>query len=215
MNKRELSRIDRFRQFKSQIRGSASHLIVGIDIAKSKHHAFFGSPNGHTVLKGLIVENSASGFEHLLTQVQFYMDRDGFKEVAFGVEPTGVYHKPLSEFLIENDHLVVYVTNEAIKKAVVATETAVAGFTLTPTPETINLHLQISDGQQPLEGLVHLYWPGREEEFESELTTEITLPLLSGEPVVLTVSVTGYQDTVQTITPTNSLDLVVSMIKEQ
>lgn len=43
------------------------------------------------------------------------MDREGFQKVVFGVEPTGVYHKPLAEFLIESDHLVVYVTNAAIK----------------------------------------------------------------------------------------------------
>ncbi|MDY6990945.1 MAG: transposase [Thermodesulfobacteriota bacterium] len=115
MNKNKCTRIQRFRQFKKHIRGSDTHLIVGIDIAKSKHHAFFGTPNGRTVLKGLIIENSASGFEHLLTQVQFYMDRDGFKQVAFGVEPTGVYHKPLAKFLINQGHLVVYIANQAIK----------------------------------------------------------------------------------------------------
>jgi transposase len=115
MNENTCSRIERFRQFKKHIRGADTHLIVGIDIAKSKHHAFFGTPNGRTVLKGLIIENSASGFEHLLTQVQFYMDRDGFKQVVFGVEPTGVYHKPLAEFLIKQGYLVVYVSNEAIK----------------------------------------------------------------------------------------------------
>lgn len=61
MNESKGIRIERFRQFKSHVRRSATHLIVGIDIAKSKHHAFFVSPNGKTVLKGLIVENSASG----------------------------------------------------------------------------------------------------------------------------------------------------------
>ena len=95
---KDITRIERFRQFKKQIRGCATCLIVGIDIAKNKHHAFLGSANGHTIGKGLIIENSASGFEHLLTQVQFYMDRDGFNEVVFGVEPTGVYHKPLAEW---------------------------------------------------------------------------------------------------------------------
>jgi len=116
MDNKKLSKIERFRQFKKQIRGSGEFLIVGIDIAKIKHHAFLGTANGKTVLKGLIIENTASGFEHLLTQVQFYMDRDGFKKVVFGVEPTSVYHKPLAEFLIEQGYLVVYVTNEAIKK---------------------------------------------------------------------------------------------------
>jgi len=36
--------------------------------------------------------------------------------VVFGLEPTSVYHKPLAEHLIEQGHLVVYATNEAIKK---------------------------------------------------------------------------------------------------
>lgn len=116
MNKKELSRIERFRQFKKRIRGNDEYLIVGIDIAKSKHHAFFGTANGKTVLKGLIVENSAAGFTRLLTKVQFIMDRDGFKQVVFGVEPTSVYHKPLAEYLINKGHWVVYVTNDAIKK---------------------------------------------------------------------------------------------------
>lgn len=113
---RDISRIKAFRQFKKQIRGSGRYLIVGIDVAKSKHHAFLGTATGKTVLKGLVVENSESGFEHLMAHVQFYMGRDGFEHVVFAVEPTSVYHKPLAEFLIEHDFMVVYVTNEAIKK---------------------------------------------------------------------------------------------------
>ena len=60
----ELSRIDQFRQFKKQIRGNQKHLIVGIDIGKAKHHAFFGTATGHTLLKALIVENSLNGFAY-------------------------------------------------------------------------------------------------------------------------------------------------------
>ena len=116
MNDTDLSRIEGFRQLKDEIRGSDRHLIVGIDIAKSKHHAFLGTANGKTVLKGLIFENSRQGLEKLLTRVQFYIDRDGFRNVVFGVEPTSVYHKPMAEQLIEHGHMVVYVTNEAIKK---------------------------------------------------------------------------------------------------
>jgi transposase len=116
MNEKEVSRVEQFRQFKKQIRGSDKHLIVGIDIAKNKHHAFFGTANGKTILKGLIVENNANGFKHLVTRTEFIMDRDGFEHVVFGVEPTSVYHKPLAEHLINQGRLVVYVTNEAIKK---------------------------------------------------------------------------------------------------
>jgi len=116
MNGIEFNSIDRFRQFKKEIRGSKDHLIVGLDIAKRKHHGFFGDANGGTLLKWLIVENGAEGFRHLLTQVRFYMDREGLSRVVFGLEPTSVYHKPLAEHLIEQGHLVVYATNEAIKK---------------------------------------------------------------------------------------------------
>lgn len=116
MSDKDISRIERFRQFKNEIRGCDRFLIVGLDIGKNMHYAFLGTATGKTVKRGLRVANSASGFEHLLTTVQFYMDRDGFEDVVLGLEPTSVYHKPLAEFLITQDYLVVYVTNEAIKK---------------------------------------------------------------------------------------------------
>ena len=116
MNATESNRVHEFRQFKQRIRGSSEELVVGLDIGKRKHHAFFGNGNGKTVLKGLIVENSAEGFGQLLNKVSFCMQRDGFRRVVFGLEPTSVYHKPLAEHLIGQGHLVVYATNEAIKK---------------------------------------------------------------------------------------------------
>ena len=91
-------------------------MLVGIDIAQRKHHALQGTAIGKSVLKGLIFENSRQGLEKLLTRVQFYIDRAGFRNVVFGVEPTSVYHKPMAAQLIEHGHMVVYVTNEAIKK---------------------------------------------------------------------------------------------------
>jgi len=51
MNGIEFNSIDRFRQFKKEIRGSKEHLIVGLDIAKRRHHGFFGDANGRTLLK--------------------------------------------------------------------------------------------------------------------------------------------------------------------
>jgi transposase len=112
----EVSRIEIFRQFKKEIRGNEKILIVGIDVAKSIHHAFFGTANGKTVLKGLRITNDADGFLHLVTRAHYYMNRDGFEQVVFGIEPTSVYHKPLAEHLVNKGHLVVYVTNDAIKK---------------------------------------------------------------------------------------------------
>lgn len=116
MNSFKLSRIEHFRQFKQNIRGSDRYLIVGIDISKNMHHGFFGTANGRRILKTLRFENTAQGFDALVSKANYYMDRDGFDKSVFAVEPTSVYHKPLCEFLINKGQLVVYVTNEAIKK---------------------------------------------------------------------------------------------------
>ena len=46
MNVYENTRIKEFRQLKKEIRGSEGYLIVGIDVAKDKHHAFLGLARG-------------------------------------------------------------------------------------------------------------------------------------------------------------------------
>jgi len=40
------SRLEQFRQLKKEIRGSEEYLIIGIDVAKEKHRAFFGTAQG-------------------------------------------------------------------------------------------------------------------------------------------------------------------------
>ena len=49
MNESEVSRYEQFCQFKAEIRGSKDYLIVGIDVAKDRHHAFFGTADGRTL----------------------------------------------------------------------------------------------------------------------------------------------------------------------
>jgi hypothetical protein len=46
MDKNDASGLRFFRQMKSEIRGSADYLLVGIDVAKDRHDAFFGSSLG-------------------------------------------------------------------------------------------------------------------------------------------------------------------------
>lgn len=115
MNKREDSRLEGFRQLKREIRGSKDYLIVGIDIAKEKHHGFFGTANGETLLKRLVFENNREGFEKLLIQVEAIKVQAGLKKVVFGVEPTAEYHKPLGDYLIKGGQQVVLVSNNAVK----------------------------------------------------------------------------------------------------
>ena len=51
-----------FRQLRKEIRGSKGYLIVGIDVAKEKHNAFFGTATGKTLFKRLIFSNSKEGW---------------------------------------------------------------------------------------------------------------------------------------------------------
>jgi hypothetical protein len=53
MNQVDRIRLEEFRQFKKEIRGSAEYLIVGIDVAKDKHYAFFGTATGKTLFRRL------------------------------------------------------------------------------------------------------------------------------------------------------------------
>ncbi len=109
-------RLEQFRQLKKEIRGSEKHLIVGIDVSKDRHHAFFGTATGKTLFKRLVFENSVEGVEKLLNQVERVRLEEGFREVVFGLEPTGNYHKPLGEFLIRKLAHVVLVSGVAAKE---------------------------------------------------------------------------------------------------
>ena len=107
-------RLDEFRQLKKEIRGSERHMIVGIDIAKDKHHAFFGTATGKTLLKRLVFENSIDGFDKLLAFTEAEKVKGGLEAEVFGLEPTANYHKPLAEHLIRCDRSVVLVSGNAV-----------------------------------------------------------------------------------------------------
>ena len=94
------NRLRWFRQFKEHVNASTSILIVGIDIGKDTHHAFLGTAAGRTIHRRLIFENSIYGFDRLLFLIKRQMSDKQLTEVVIGVEPTSVYHKPLSEYLI-------------------------------------------------------------------------------------------------------------------
>jgi len=115
MGKEEYNRLIEFRQVKQEIRGSKEYLIVGIDVAKEKHHAFFGTATGKTLFRRLVFENSREGFERLFFQANALKAQNRLKKVVFGLEPTANYHKPLGEHLIKNEHQVVLVSGNAVK----------------------------------------------------------------------------------------------------
>jgi len=105
-----------FYNLKKNIRGSSTHLIVGIDVAKEKHDAFFGTANGKTLLKHFSFKNTFEGFTSFLLKTESIKSRHGLEEVVIALEPTANYHKPLGEFLIKNGHHLVLVSPGAAKK---------------------------------------------------------------------------------------------------
>jgi transposase len=116
MNEVDAIRIEQFRQFKKEIRGSREYEVVGIDVAKDKHHAFFGTATGKTLLRRLVIGNDLDGFCKLIEQAEALRVQEGLSKVVYGLEPTGDYHKPLGEHLIKCAKLVVLVSGVALRR---------------------------------------------------------------------------------------------------
>ncbi len=115
MNEKNHNRLQEFRQLKKEIPGSHEHLIVGLDVAKDKHHAFMGTANCKTLLKKLIFENNLEGFSKLFSRVEAIRAQNSLSKVVYAFEPTGNYHKPLQRHLIAKGCNVVIVTGQAVK----------------------------------------------------------------------------------------------------
>lgn len=108
-------RLQEFRQVRKEIRGSGKYLVVGIDVAKERHNAFFGTATGRTLHKGMVFDNNIEGFRKLLTLTEALKVQHDLTNVVIGLEPTANYHKPLGEHLIKCGHLVVLVSAAAVK----------------------------------------------------------------------------------------------------
>src|SRR4030065_574517 len=104
------NRLEEFRQLRKEIRQSEEHLIVGMDIAKDRHYAFFGTATGKTLLRRIVFSNDHEGFRRLLDQAEALRVQHGLKKVVYGMEPTANYHKPLGEYLIKLGKTVVLVS---------------------------------------------------------------------------------------------------------
>jgi len=116
MDELDRNRLEQFRQLRREIRNSEQYLIVGIDVAKDRHHAFFGTATGKTLLKRLVFSNDQEGFRKLLDQAEALQVRHGLKEVVYGMEPTANYHKSLGEYLIHLGRPVVLVSGVTVKR---------------------------------------------------------------------------------------------------
>ena len=58
MSNQEIIRREQYCQIVKEVPGSDQYLIVGIDVAKDKHHAFMGAASGKVLFKKLIFLSS-------------------------------------------------------------------------------------------------------------------------------------------------------------
>ena len=111
-----IEQVQIFRALKSEIRSSPEYLIIGIDIGKDKHHGFFGTASGKTLRKRFMFQNRLADFQKLRALAGDLAKQHGLKKRIYGLEPTGVYHKPLAEFLQRQGDCVVLVSNVAVHR---------------------------------------------------------------------------------------------------
>ena len=116
MHEMNVNRLEEFRQLKREIRHSQEYLIVGIDIAKDRHHAFFGTATGKTLVRRFVFSNDHEGCRKLLDQAEALRVGHGLKKVVYGMEPTANYHKPLGEYLITLGRTLVVVSGVTVKR---------------------------------------------------------------------------------------------------
>lgn len=94
-----------------------STLVVGIDIAKKNQWARFVDCRGIEHGKALKFENNKNGFEKILATIFELCKSDGFTNVVIGMEPTGHYWKPLANYLLKQELIVVLVNPYHTKKS--------------------------------------------------------------------------------------------------
>lgn len=112
----EPDRLALFRALRAEIRGASEYLVVGIDVAKDKHHAFYGTASGRVLRKRLVFDNRRTGFEALRALARDLAAQRELSKIVYGLEPTGVYHKPLLAYLQHRGEQVVLVSNVAVAR---------------------------------------------------------------------------------------------------
>jgi len=94
-----------------------STLVVGVDIAKETQWARFVDYRGLEIGKALRFHNDKHGFDSILASIRFICNNKRFNDVIVGMEPTGHYWKPLTNYLIKHGIKVVMVNPYHTKRA--------------------------------------------------------------------------------------------------
>ncbi len=102
---------------------TASHLVVGVDIAQEAHVARAVSFRGIALGTPLEFGNHNEGFQHLGRWIQDLFKTYTLNKVIVGMEPTGHYWLSLARWLSSQGIEVVLVNPHLVKKRIKKTAT--------------------------------------------------------------------------------------------
>lgn len=92
------------------------HLVVGVDIAQQTHVARAVNFRGIVVGDPLTFENNEKGFTRLIEWMNHLKLTKGLNTEIVGMEPTGHYWLSLSNWLYDQDIVVVTVNPQHVKR---------------------------------------------------------------------------------------------------
>lgn len=92
-------------------------IIMGVDIAKRRQWARFVDYRGIEIGKAIRFDNDKSGFETIIAEMEKISKQISAEKIIVGMEPTGHYWKPLANYLIKKNIIVVLVNPYHTKKA--------------------------------------------------------------------------------------------------
>jgi transposase len=110
-----ITKVEQFRQGRSEVRKNKNYLLIGIDVSKSSSVACFYNIEKEILLRKYHINHNLEDFQIFACKIEQTMEMNNLKSVVIGVEPTANYHKPLSEYLKSKGYLVVYVSSVAAK----------------------------------------------------------------------------------------------------
>ena len=113
-NKKHIKKTRRFQTMKNASRSNRKleaitykTIVVGIDIAKSRQWARFVDYRGMEIGKAVSFNNDRDGFEYIVSEIRTKIKTFDAEKVIVGMEPTGHYWKPLANYLMKQNIVVV------------------------------------------------------------------------------------------------------------
>lgn len=110
-----ITKVERFRQLKEDVRKNDNYLLIGVDVSKGSSVGCFYSKKHGVILSKYHIKHDLDGIQKFCEKVEVIKDKYKSEEILIGVEPTGNYHKAMSEYLKQKGFMIVYVSTVVAK----------------------------------------------------------------------------------------------------